>query len=278
MLEREARYPFTAMDVEDIAGTDLSKFNVVVLPDGYPSLYSSRIGKEGVAKLKTWVEDGGTLVAFGGATAFLADKELKLTSARVVGTEDEEEKKGAEEEDEEAEEDDSLEPATEPATTDAEAAGVTATRAKREKQDRGAKPDDAEDASAAKKPPVRKKPVPDTPLYVPGAIFLARVDRNYPLTYGVDRSMLPVPVNTDLFLRPSKDGANVLTFPRNVERLAGFIWPRNTAQLLGGTAYLVDEPTGKGHVVLFTEDVAFRRVWRGLDRFVYNVLLFTPNR
>ena len=64
----------------------------------------------------------------------------------------------------------------------------------------------------------------------PGAIFAASLDKNYFMSYGFERDTLAVPLNTDLFLRPSKEGANVITFPKDVARLSGFIWPRNTAQ------------------------------------------------
>ena len=96
------------------------------------------------------------------------------------------------------------------------------------------------------------------------------------MSFGYEEKSLFVPVNTDLFLRPSKDGANVVGFPKNAKVVSGFIWPKNTEQLLAGTSYVVDEPTGGGHVILFTEDVTFRRLWRGLDRLLINGFLFGP--
>jgi hypothetical protein len=239
MLEREIGYRFTTMEVETIAGTDLSKFNVIVLPDGSPSAYSRRFGKGGLDRLKAWVRDGGTLVSLGGASAFVADKETGLTTARAVGAEEEDEKKPAETPKEPAE---------------------------KKEQATGEAPKEDLDA----------EPVPPTPLYVPGAIFRAAVDKNYFMSYGYDRDHMPVPVNTDLFLRPSEEGANVVTFPRDLVRLSGFVWPRNTLQLLRGTAYVVEEPTGSGHVVLFAEDVLFRRIWHGLDVLFLNTLVFAP--
>lgn len=251
MFEREIQYPFTAMDVEQIGRTDLTKFNVIVLPDGSSGAYSSRLGKSGIERLKTWVEDGGTLVSFAGATAFLADKELKLTTARIVGQEDDDSSTAA-----------APEPPVEKPAEEAQP---------KDKQEKGRPPEPTE-------PKAPDKPVPSTPLYVPGAIFLANVNHDYFMAYGFNRSELAVPVNTDLFLHPSTEGANVLTFPKNIVRLAGFIWPKNTTQLLGGTTYLVDEPTGRGHVILFTEDIAFRRIWRGLDRLIFNAVMLAPSR
>ena len=48
---------------------------------------------------------------------------------------------------------------------------------------------------------------------MPGAIFQAKVNRDHFLTYGYERDTLPVLVDTDQFLTPTRRGANVLTFP-----------------------------------------------------------------
>ena len=38
----------------------------------------------------------------------------------------------------------------------------------------------------------------------------------------------------------------------------------------------VDEPTGRGHVVLFAEDPNFRAIWRSTTRLFFNSFLFQP--
>lgn len=262
MLEREAHYPFTAMDLEQIPYTNLKKFNVIVLPDGYTGAYSQKIGKEGVERLKAWVREGGTIVAFGGATAFLVDKELKLTTAQPATAENAGEKKADEGAAEKPDDAKSEEPPKE-------------AKGKKEKRQEPAKEPGKDDATSGGE--ANAKPVPDTPLYVPGAIYRASVDQKYFMSFGFDNETLAVPVNSDLFLRPSEDGANIIVFDaKSMKRLSGFIWPKNTEQLLTGTSYLIEEPMGGGHIVLFTEDIAFRRIWRGLDRLIYNSLIFAP--
>ena len=57
--------------------------------------------------------------------------------------------------------------------------------------------------------------------------------------------------------------------------VAGFIWP-TTESLLRGTSYVIDEPTGRGHVVLFAEDPNFRAIWRSTTRLFFNSFLFQP--
>jgi hypothetical protein len=79
------------------------------------------------------------------------------------------------------------------------------------------------------------------------------------------------------FLKLSREGSNVGVFP-SAGRLhrAGFVFPDNTERLLKGTAFLIEEPLGDGHVVLFNNEPMFRGWWRALDRLVLNAVLLGP--
>ena len=116
------------------------------------------------------------------------------------------------------------------------------------------------------------------PEAVPGAIFRATVDRTTPLTYGYEDPTLPVLLDSAFFFRPSKEGTNAVVFAADDRplRLSGFIWPNNTERLLRGTAYVIEEPTGRGHVVLFAEDPNFRAIFRSTTRLFFNSFLFQP--
>jgi hypothetical protein len=116
------------------------------------------------------------------------------------------------------------------------------------------------------------------PEAVPGAIMRAALDRRTPLTYGYEQATLPVLVDSAYFFRPSKEGTNAVVFaaePSEPLHVAGFIWP-TTESLLRGTTYVIDEPTGRGHVVLFAEDPNFRAIWRSTTRLFFNSFLFQP--
>lgn len=270
MFERELRYPFTAVDARLLPRADLSRFNVIVLPDGSARLYADVLGKRGTEALKRWVEAGGTLVAMGGAAAFLADKDLEMTSARAVTAEDDESKD--EEKDAPAKpgaSEQGGEPETQAAERDRGASGTS-----RKEKAPAAKPATKDEQAASEDVTPLE---PTEPIPVPGAIFRASVDPKYFMSFGYEQDSIAVPVFSDFFLKPSKDGANVLTFKGSKTRISGFGWPGNTEALLENTAYLIDEPTGAGHVILFTEDVTFRRLWRSLDRLFLNAVLFGPS-
>jgi hypothetical protein len=41
--------------------------------------------------------------------------------------------------------------------------------------------------------------------------------------------------------------------------------------------FLIDEPRGRGHVVLYVEDPNFRVFWYGLNRMFLNSIYFLPS-
>jgi hypothetical protein len=115
------------------------------------------------------------------------------------------------------------------------------------------------------------------PEGIPGAIMRATVDRTTYLTYGIETENLPVLLASGYFFRPSKEGANALVFESNPKKplaISGFVWEGNTERLLKGTAYLIDEPTGSGHVILFAEEPFFRGIFRTMTRPFFNSILF----
>ncbi len=123
-------------------------------------------------------------------------------------------------------------------------------------------------------------PARDRPEWIPGAIFRATLDTTHWLTLGYDRNRMPVFIDGDTFWRPSKAGANAVTFTDPVDSLvlSGFTWPDNTARLLKGSTWAAVENQGSGRVVLFLSDPLFRAFWRGPARLLTNAILIGPNR
>jgi hypothetical protein len=57
--------------------------------------------------------------------------------------------------------------------------------------------------------------------------------------------------------------------------LSGLLWPEG-AERLARTAYLTRESRGKGQIILFAGDPAFRRSMRGLERLLSNAIVLGP--
>jgi hypothetical protein len=85
LFERRLGVRFTALRVSALAGAELHRYNVIVIPDGSPGALARALGEGGIATLKDWVSRGGTLVCLDDAAEFPTLKNVGLSSARAVG-------------------------------------------------------------------------------------------------------------------------------------------------------------------------------------------------
>jgi hypothetical protein len=237
---------FTPLSAAGVNRGGLRDYNVLIIPDGSPGRWQSALGTRGVSTLKEWVSRGGTLVAIRGGAVFATLKDVDLTTATLVGSEE-----GG---------DDA--PAADPAPT------PTPTP-----------PSDKADIIPPVLPPVAS-PSADAnkvPVALPGSIMRATVDRTTYLNYGLDQAELPVLLASGYFFNYSKQGTNAMVFVKDPKRpltVSGFTWEGNTEELLGGTSYLIDESQGQGRVILFAEDPFFRGMTRAMTRPFFNSILF----
>ncbi len=219
LLERVYDVPFTALKADDVGSADLSKYNVIVLPDGQAGGYAGTFGTAGTEKLKRWVEDGGTLVAIKGAAAWASRESVGLTTARDKFAE------------------------APPA---------------REGEPRGERPD----------PPKRI----DT---VPGAFVAVEVDGEHYIGTGVEGPVAAL-FRSNIVFTPSRRGARVGTVDADRPIVAGFAFDE-ALEHLKGAPFVWDEPTGRGHVTLFADDVTFRTFLHGAHRLLLNAILLGPS-
>jgi hypothetical protein len=269
-FERAYGLEFTPVTINALRNVDLSKFNVVILPDGSGGAYQQALGKNGIDKLKAWVNGGGVLVGIGGGAAMFTNKDVDLSSSRLVGAEGDAQP---------AAPPGSAQQAA-PSSAQGDVKSPVGSEPASDKQSETRPKEGRKEAEAAVKPeqqPAPKKK-PTEPLPVPGASFRAKVDRGHFLSYGYDSDTVVVMMDGDSFFRPSKDGANVISFTADGPlKVAGFTWPDNTEELLKGTSFLIAEPTGQGHVIMFAQDPNFRYLWRTTTQFFLNSILLAPS-
>lgn len=80
-FEQQLEYPLSALDASYFERVDISKYDVIILPDGwgYRSFMKEPIKK----KIKAWVRAGGRLIAMGNAIDALAkDKDFPITAKK----------------------------------------------------------------------------------------------------------------------------------------------------------------------------------------------------
>lgn len=84
LLDREMELRVSLLETERFDTIDLSKYNVLVLPSAWRGggAWRRELGESGVAHLRSWVEDGGTLIGIGSAAAFLADTSVAVSAVR----------------------------------------------------------------------------------------------------------------------------------------------------------------------------------------------------
>ncbi len=79
VIEQRYGYPVTTIRTEQLRSSDLSRYNVLILPDTFAG-YGAQLGDG--ASLREWVQRGGTLISIGGATAWLADERVNLLATK----------------------------------------------------------------------------------------------------------------------------------------------------------------------------------------------------
>jgi hypothetical protein len=255
---------FTPMTIAAIKNGALRDYNVLIMPGGSAGRYMSAFGAGGVTSVKSWIADGGTLVTVKDASVWAALKDVGLTTSKLVGSDADEEKGKT--------------PDSSSENKDAKKDEKTPAAA-----DRNPNPgseemkSDKADSVAPSLPPIAS-PSADAnkvPVALPGSIMRATVDRTSPLSYGLEQNELPVLLSSGYFFRYSKEGGNTLVFDAKPTRpltLSGFVWEGNTERLLAGTSYLMDEPNGRGRVVLFAEEPFYRGIFRATTRPFFNAI------
>lgn len=238
-LEERYGIPFTHLGWNRLG--DLSRFNVIIIPDASSGALTGRLGK-GEA-LRAWVQAGGTLITFGDASQWAAREDVNLTSARRSTT------TGAKA--------DSVSKSTSAAAA-ASGSGSSAS---------------TDDGIAVTSPGAQ----PSTLASFPGGHYDVVIDRTHWLTFGQESARMTALYGARSTLALAKTGTNVAVFPATgTLHRAGFTFPGNTEQALRNTALVLEEPVGGGHAVLFGNDPTFRGWWRAFDRLLLNAIVLGP--
>lgn len=279
-LERRLGYPFAALKTAMVRGADLRRYDVIVFPHGSPAAYQQILGEPGIAKLRRWTEDGGTLVLIKGAAAMATRRGVEWTSSTLkrdqatirLFFERPQEVRRSEEGSQEnrragARSEDANRPGGAPDTR--RSAG-----APQEPSRRGARPESqpAQDAPAARAELTREIDLARTP----GAILRVKVDPQHFLGFGYEGDTAAT-VQSNFAFTLSKTGQHAAAFPdAKTLRLAGFMWPE-VQEAMARTLFAWMEPAGRGHVVLFAEDPNFRATQLSTLRMFFNAVFLGPS-
>jgi hypothetical protein len=298
---------FTAIDLAGFRGSDLRRYNVLVLPSLGDSGGAVRgvLGKEGLETLKRWVEAGGTLIAIGSGAELVADKDSGLTTARL--------RRQAQD----------VAPSPVWSISAAEAlaaAPLVATGLAAADLGETKKPETARAASVYDVAPVigpgarpfvegvtLGTPLPGRPMELddwlasglpagqdkpkdedrrradarlrsfssPGALVRIDLDPDLYLNWGSPSVMTAFVGADDTLIAPAPARAAARFSGLETLHRGGLLWPEFAARL-ARTAYATRESVGRGQIVLFLDSPIYRGWMKGTRRLLWNAILYGP--
>ncbi len=238
LIEQKYGYPVTTIRTEQIGNADLTKYNVLILPEGSRGGYSQMLNP---SKLREWCSNGGTLITIGEAAAWAADEKVGLLATKL-----EKRKK----------------PDAKPADTKAENKDAKAPAQPEEASkgiDKAIEPDD------------------EFPSNTPGAIVRLSVNQEHWLGFGYGENTNTIVESNRIFTPLKLDkGVNVARYlPEGKMLLSGLMWEDAQAQL-PGKAFLMYSRIGSGHIVAFAEEPNYRAFLDGLNLMMMNAVFLGP--
>jgi hypothetical protein len=117
--------------------------------------------------------------------------------------------------------------------------------------------------------------LPREKYYIPGSILEARIDNTNPLAYGMeDKAMVFYDESPAFRLRPDaalKGVKPVAWYDSLTPLRSGWAWGQ---QYLNEAVSIIDAPVGKGHVVLFGNEVNWRGQPHGTFKLLFNGIFY----
>ena len=123
--------------------------------------------------------------------------------------------------------------------------------------------------------PVEKQ-LAQRPIFTPGAVLATRMQPRHPLTLGLASAPDVLYEGSNVLKATGDPRQDVLMAADDSPVVAGFAWPE-AEQRLAGSLLVGAEPRGRGSVVLFAQDPAYRLFWRATTPILLNAVLFGPS-
>ena len=248
VLERQFGYPVTVIRTQQLTNSDLTKFEVIILPDSIAQgeSYASVLGPNGARRLKDWVQAGGTLIGIGGALQFMADPKNSLLAILQENSA-------------------ATAPPEKPAVTPATGAAADTGRVPGKLL---AKEEDFTKATQA------EGQLPDS---LHGVLARVKVDQDLWLTVGVPETIHALVMGRAIYTPIKMDkGYNAAAFAGPDQLLAsGYIWDEYRKQL-AFKPFVVVQKDGRGNLIGFTGDPNYRAYLDGLNLLFLNAVFRGP--
>ena len=104
-----------------------------------------------------------------------------------------------------------------------------------------------------------------------GAIFNSIIDKSHPVNFGIESNSLPLFRNSNVYMTKSEQSFNNPIVYSSSPLMSGYISEENLSLLKKSTPFKVIR-SGKGKILLMTDNTNFRAVWFGTNRILLNML------
>jgi hypothetical protein len=113
-------------------------------------------------------------------------------------------------------------------------------------------------------------------IFTPGAVLATRMQPQHPLTLGLTTAPDVLYEGSTVLKATGDPRQDVLVALDESPVVAGFAWPE-AEQRLAGSLLVGTEARGRGSVVLFAQDPAYRLFWRATTPIFLNAVLYGPS-
>lgn len=259
LLDYRLKQRISIVTTDGLANYDLRKYNVLIFPSSNsPQTYNQILGKDGISKIKKWIENGGTLIGIGNAAAFLADTASGMSKVRL--------RHQALNELNLYDEAVTAELSYEKIKIDSVKIWSKTEIEKSEEEKKVAVPD------------IKSLERQDEflRLFMPrGAIMSVDLDDEHWLTFGLSKKTAAIMFTSNAFLSKSPVQTPARFSDYKNLRISGLLWPE-AKERWQRTAYLTRESMGSGQIILFAGEPIFRGYFHSTERLFLNSLLLGP--
>jgi hypothetical protein len=240
-LEQRYGLRVTAMRTATLQNYDMKDYDVLVLPSG-----SYNFSEDALRRLRDWIRNGGTLITMAEATRWASRDNVNLLTTDPLYRDGTPQKEGA------------------------QGAGGAGGGAGSGGGGGGQKPDTSKPFDFDK----AIQPEREQPESLAGSMLRVTLYPYHWLSAGLDGEIQVIAEGSRVFAPVKLDsGVNVGVYAP-VERVlaSGHAW-KEALPLLASRAYLMHQPTGRGHVIAFAEDPNYRAYAEATQLLFANAVL-----
>ncbi len=260
LIDNQLGAKVSILETAGIRRTDLRKYNVIVLPSSWGGIgsYRSIIGEDGLKKLKSWAEAGGTLIGIGNGAALLADSSVAVSAVKRQR---------------QVLKDLPVYRAAQEYAAAAESPRIDSLNVWEGKKGSAVPAKESSPVGDLEK--IKNEDELARKLAPSGVIIKGIPDPEHWLSYGLGKSVPLLVYTSNTYLAKSPVQVPVRYAGEADIRMSGLLWPE-ARKRWADSAYATRERLGRGQVILFAGDPYFRAYFHGGKRLILNALLLGP--